>query len=338
MARGRLEEEGRMHEHLPDTERQRRRALVTGGAGFIGSHLVDQLMSDGWAVTVLDDLSSGDPGNLVEHPGILQQGCVTNMDDVLAAAEGCTHIFHLAARGSVPRSIALPIETDRVNVSGTLTVLEAARRLDVERVVYSSSSSVYGDDTSPTKKVGRTGRPLSPYAVSKLAGENYAEVYAALHGVEAVTLRFFNVFGPRQRVGQAYAAVIPNFCEAAIGGDDLVIFGDGEQSRDFTYVANNVQAMLRCASAPAEAVAGRTFNVGTGSSTSVTKLARLILDRISSTSSIRYRSRRAGDAGNSVAEIDGLVDAVGYHPEIGLEEGLDLTAEWYRQVLSPSQR
>jgi UDP-glucose 4-epimerase len=304
------------------------RALVTGGAGFIGSHLVARLVRDGHAVRVLDDLSTGrreqvDPG------AELVVGSVADTDAVGALVDGAEVVFHLAALGSVPRSVADPLSTDRVNVHGTLNVLTAARDHDVRRVVYSSSSSVYGGAVElPTAETVPT-RPRSPYGVSKLAGEWYARVFADLYDLETVSLRFFNVFGPRQRPDAQYAAAIPLFATALLAGRRPTVFGDGLQSRDFTYVSDIVSAVLAAADADSSA-SGHVFNVAPGRSHTLLD----ILDALGAAIGVEpdpvFEPSRPGDIQQSRADASAAHAALGWKAEVPLEQGLARYVEWLR--------
>jgi len=310
----------------------RRRFLVTGGAGFIGSHLVERLAGDGHEVRVLDNFSSGRLANLAfpRHEGAVEivRGDLRDRACVEAAADGVEVIFHQAALRSVPQSIADPLGTNDQNVTGTLHVLEAARRHAVRRVVYASSSSVYGEQPELPKREEQAPAPISPYGASKLASEQYAAVWSRLYGVETVGLRYFNVFGPRQDPESEYAAVIPKFILAALGREPVEIHGDGEQSRDFTYVDNVVDANL--AAAEADGAAGEVFNVGVGDRITlldiVAELETLLVRRIRR----RHTPARAGDVKHSQAAIDKACRVLGYSPEVAFDEGLRRTIEYFQ--------
>src|SRR5215471_28039 len=308
------------------------RTLVTGGAGFIGSHLVDALLARGDQVVVLDDLATGRLANVA--PGArFVEGDVADPAAVAGAAAGCEVVFHQAALGSVARSVDDPAASDRANVAGTLTVLTGARAAGVRRVVLASSSSVYGGAHQLPTPESAPLVPRSPYAVTKLAGEHYARVFWEIHGLETVALRYFNVFGPRQRPDSAYAAVIPAFLRARAGGEAPRIHGDGRQSRDFTYVADVVQANLRAAAAPADGCAGRAFNVARGEP--VTLLA--LLDAVAAACGGPpvvpvHGPRRPGDVRHSHADIAAARRALGYAPSVTLAEGLARTAAWFRET------
>jgi UDP-N-acetylglucosamine/UDP-N-acetyl-alpha-D-glucosaminouronate 4-epimerase len=308
------------------------RALVTGGAGFIGSHLADALLADGAEVVVLDDLSTGLRSNVPAGAKLLE-GDVADLDDVARAVAGCDLVFHQAALGSVSRSIARPLDTDRANVTGTLAVLEGARAAGARRVVLASSSSVYGGaDQVPTSE-GAPLRPRSPYAVSKLTVEHYARVYFELHGLETVCLRYFNVFGPRQRPDSEYAAVIPRFATALLEGRAPEVHGDGRQCRDFTFVADAVQANLRAASAPADGCAGRAFNVARGEPHDLLDLLDVLTGLTGATVEPVHVGSRPGDVRRSHADITAARQALGYEPSVTFPEGLARTVKWSQQVV-----
>ena len=310
----------------------RRRFLVTGGAGFIGSHIVERLLADGHAVRVLDNFSSGSLLNLVfaDEDAELEivRGDVRDLACVESTAAGVEVIFHQAAMRSVPQSVADPLGTNASNVTGTLHVLEAARRQGVRRVVYASSSSVYGERLDLPKRETQVPAPISPYGVSKLAGEEYAAVWNRLYGVETVGLRYFNVFGPRQDPASEYAAVIPKFVLAALEGRPVEIHGDGGQSRDFTEVENVVEANVLAADA--DGAGGEVFNVGCGARVSlldiVGKLELLVGRRIRR----RFTESRAGDVRHSEADIDKARRVLGYVPKVAFDEGLQRVVEYFQ--------
>ncbi len=300
------------------------RCLVTGGAGFIGSNLTRELVSRGLIVRVLDDFSTGRESNLAGLDCEVVRGDLRNLRDVEEAVAGCETVFHLGALPSVPRSIADPVSTNEVNVLGTLNVLQASRKRGVEKVVSASSSSVYGNAPEAVKTENLPPRPLSPYAVSKLAAEKYCQVYHGVYGLETVSLRFFNVFGPSQDPDSPYAAVIPLFVRRVEAGLPPVVNGDGEQSRDFTYVSNVVDGMILAAGAPG--VGGRVFNIACGGSVTVNALAREIV-RLMGREDLEpvYGPERAGDVRNSRANISLARMVMGFEPKVGFEEGLELT-------------
>jgi UDP-glucose 4-epimerase len=290
------------------------RCLVTGAAGFIGSHLVDELLAEGHEVRTLDNFSTGDRRNLL------------HVSSDVEIVEGCELVFHLAALPSVPRSVQDPLTSNAVNIIGTLNVLLAARNADVRRMVYASSSSVYGAIPAETKSEDLPIAPLSPYGVAKYAGEAYCSSFSQVYGLETVSLRYFNVFGPRQSPLSQYAAVIPNFIIAAMLEEPAIIYGDGGQSRDFTYVANAVQANLRAASA--EQAAGQVFNIACGKKTSINRLAEAIGEITGHQQPPTHVEARAGDIRESVADIDKARSVLGYDPSIELLEGLERTYEY----------
>jgi UDP-glucose 4-epimerase len=308
--------------------------VVTGGAGFIGSHLAERLLRDQprARVRILDNFSTGRPENLpfVAAAGDrleIVRGDIRDLATVERVAAGATTIFHQAAMRSVPRSVADPLGANDHNVNGTLNVLEAARRAGVKRVVYASSSSVYGDRPELPKREDQPLAPISPYAVSKAAGEQYAAVWHRLYGVETVGLRYFNVFGPRQDPSSQYSGVLSRFCAALLAGAPPVVFGDGEQSRDFTYVANVVDATLRACDAAG--ASGKVFNVGTGKRYTLNETLRLLGKISGKNPQANYDPPRAGDIRDSQADISLARKILGYNPTVGFEEGLRRTWEWY---------
>ena len=306
------------------------RYLVTGGAGFIGSAMVGELVRRGERVAVLDDLSTGKERNLA---GVLDRvafhhASITDLEAVSRAARGVDFVIHLAARTSVPRSVQEPLETNAVNVEGTLKVLMGARDAGARRVVYAASSSAYGETPTLPKTEAMPAAPISPYGVSKFTGELYAGVFTRVYGLETVALRYFNVFGPRQEPGSPYSGVLARFLLAAIRGEQPVIYGDGEQSRDFTYVDNVVDATLRACTAAN--VSGRMLNVAMGTRISLNDTLR-VLERITGhKAEARHEAERAGDIRHSLADIGLARELLGYEPKIGFEEGLRRTWEWYR--------
>jgi nucleoside-diphosphate-sugar epimerase len=305
------------------------RYLVTGGAGFIGSNTVDELVRHGHDVVVLDDLSSGKAENLAgvwERIEFMHQS-ITDLDHVREACRGVDYVIHLAARPSVPRSVKDPLETNRVNVDGTLNVLVAARDAKVKRVVFAGSSSVYGETPTLPKCERMPPVPISPYGLSKLTGERYGQIFHRVYGLEFVSLRYFNVFGPRQDPGSPYSGVLSLFNAALMNGTQPTVHGDGEQSRDFTYVANAVQAnLLACT---ARGAAGLAINVGTGNRYTLNQTLAL-LERITALPAIaRYVPPRGGDIRDSQADITLASEVLDYHPNVGFEEGLSRTWEWF---------
>jgi UDP-glucose 4-epimerase len=307
--------------------------LVTGGAGFIGSHIVERLLRGGGAavVRVLDDFSTGTPANLHGFATALEvvRGDIRDLATVERAARGVSVIFHQAAVCSVPQSVIDPLATHAVNVTGTLNVLEAARRAGVKRVVYASSSAVYGERPELPKREDQPAAPISPYGVSKAAGEKYAAVWHRLYGVETVGLRYFNVFGERQDAASTYAAVIPHFILAALHGRAVEVHGDGRQSRDFTHVDNVVEANLLAAEA--SDAGGEVFNIGCGAHVSLLEL----LDRLETILGRRieriHTPPREGDVRHSFADCDKARRLLAFVPRVGLEEGLARTVAFFNR-------
>ena len=308
----------------------KRTYLVTGGAGFIGSHIAERLVRDGHRVRVLDDFSSGKNANLESFvEGIeIVRGDIRDARLVNEASRGVEVVFHEAALGSVPRSVADPLSTHEVNITGTFNVLLAARDAGVKRVVYASSSSVYGEKPVLPKHEEMTPQPLSPYALSKLVGEHYAQVFKKVYGFEVVALRYFNIFGPRQDLESQYAAVIPRFITALLTGNSPVVYGDGLQSRDFTYVENVVDANLLAAEA--DGAAGRAFNVACGGRYTLIELLDRLKELIGSEIEAAHEPSRAGDVRDSQASIEAAQRVLGYRVSVGFEEGLRKTVDWYR--------
>ena len=307
--------------------------LVTGGAGFIGSHLVDRCLQEGYAVTVLDNLAMGLESNLnhVRDRIRFVQGDLRDLETVRDCAANQDVIFHLGALGSVPRSINDPITSNNVNVGGTLNVLVAAKDAGVRRVIYASSSSVYGDTPVLPKVETMPSKPLSPYAMSKLAAEEYCRIFHRTYGLETVALRYFNVFGPRQRPDSEYAAVIPKFTTAILEGRSPTVNGDGQQSRDFTFVANNVSANILAANAPAEKVAGRVFNIACNTQYSVLELIEGINKLLGLNVPPSFGPPRAGDVRDSRADVDAALEAFGYKPLVSFQDGLAVTVQAFKE-------
>ena len=308
------------------------RILVTGGAGFIGSNLVHRLVADGHRVTVLDDVSTGRMANL---DGVIDaidfiEGSITDPDACSRACRGARIVFHQAALPSVPRSIANPVATHDVCATGTLNVLEAARHGGVRRFVYAGSSSAYGNTPELPKREDHHGVPRSPYAVAKLTGEHYTRVYATAFGLETVVLRYFNIFGPRQDPNSTYSALIPLLIRHALTGTKPTIHGDGEQTRDFTFIGNAIHANLLAATADPSDVSGQTFNVGCGDRTSVNELWRQVQVAVGVELPANYGPPRAGDVRDSLASLDLARARLGYSTQFTLAQGLARTVEWFR--------
>lgn len=316
-----------------DTYRQSK-CLVTGGAGFIGSHIVDKLVSLGAEVTVLDNLSSGSMQNIAHHGDSIRfiEGDIRDFETCLGACEGQTYIFHQAAMGSVPRSVDTPHDTISNNVMGTCNIFTAARDKKVNRVVYASSSSVYGDSEALPKREGEEGAALSPYATSKWMNEELAAVFSRCYEeISFVGLRYFNIYGPRQSANGPYAAVIPKFYEAALSGKAMTVFGDGEQSRDFTYVADAVAANLLSGLAD-ESATNHAYNIGAEGNTTVNDLANTIASLTDHKVPTEYLAPRAGDVRASNASIERAKTALKYAPSTQLEEGLRNTLTFWREA------
>lgn len=306
------------------------RFVVTGGAGFIGSNTVDELVRRGHSVVVLDDFSSGKEENLAEVRNKITviKGSITDIEVVRKAMHEAEYVLHLAARTSVPKSVKDPIETNRINIDGTLNVLVAARDAKVKRLVFAASSSAYGETPTLPKMEKMEPQPISPYGVTKYVGELYGQTFGRCYGLENVSLRYFNIFGPRQDPGSPYSGVLAKFCSAFLEDTQPVIFGDGEQTRDFTFVENAVQANLLACEAPN--VSGRVFNVGVGGRFSLNHTVAL-LNKISGKNlEAKYEAGRDGDIRDSQADISLAREFLGYDPPVAFEEGLARTFEWYR--------
>jgi UDP-glucose 4-epimerase len=309
------------------------RALITGGAGFIGSHLTHALVSLGAAVVVLDDLSGGGDPAALPPAAKFVKGSILDQSLVAECTAGCRFVFHQAALGSVPRSVEQPRLYQDVNVNGTLNVLEAARQAKVHRVMFAASSSAYGDSETLPKIETMPASPRSPYAANKVACEALMMAYAASYGLDTACLRYFNIFGPRQSPDNAYAAVIAAFAKAMIAGKHPIIFGDGEQSRDFTYVDNVVLANLLAATSQ-KSLGGAVLNIACGQRVTVTELAREMAERLGRPDLTPvYKEERAGDVKHSLADLSLATERLGYHPIVPFREGLAETVEWYETAL-----
>lgn len=313
-----------------------KKILITGGAGFIGSNIVDHLISNGHTqVTVLDNLETGSLENIQPHIDANSitfiKGDICDLALCLKITEGVDIILHQAALGSVPRSIEKPLDTHNTNVNGFLNVLEGARINKVKRFVYASSSSVYGSDTTLPKQEDKVGMPLSPYAVSKKTNELYASVYASLYNMEIIGLRYFNVFGPKQNPAGPYAAVIPIFINKILKKESCMIYGDGENKRDFTFVENVVQANLLAASTENKTALNQVFNVAFGSTKSVNDLFDLIRTELSSTDKPVYKPSRTGEIKDSFADLTKVKRELNFNPSVSLEDGIKKAITWYKQ-------
>jgi len=305
--------------------------LVTGGAGFIGSHIAETLAERGEAVRVLDNFLTGKKENLTSFRGKIElvEGDIRDFETCRRASRGADYILHQAALPSVPRSVENPLLANEINVTGTLNVLLAARQAKVKRVVFASSSSVYGDDPRLPKREGMEGHPLSPYAATKLAGENYCRVFNLIYGLSTVGLRYFNVFGPRQDPFSQYAAVIPNFILKILKGESPTVYGDGEQSRDFTYVSDIVEANLLAATA--EGVSGEVFNIACGQKTTVNRLVQEINGILGTRINPVHQDARPADVRHSLADIGRAQESIRYRPRFSFRQGLEQTIDVFRK-------
>jgi nucleoside-diphosphate-sugar epimerase len=304
--------------------------LVTGGAGFIGSHLIQRLVRDGERVRVVDNLSTGNRARLASVASAIEfiEGDLAEFPTCERALDGVDFILHQAAIPSVQRSIRDPLASNRANVTATLNLLEASRLRKVRRFVYAASSSAYGDTKVLPKREDMPSNPLSPYALQKFVGERYCKLYYDLHGLQTVSLRYFNVFGPAQDPDSEYSAVIPKFISRLLAGQSLTVFGDGEQSRDFTYVENVVEAnllALKAVDAP-----GKVINIGCGEALSLNQLIGLLQDILKVAPVVGYQPARPGDVRDSLAAIDLARASLGYSPRISVGEGLKRTVEFFR--------
>ena len=308
------------------------RYLVTGGAGFIGSNTVDELVRRGHSVVVLDDLSSGKEDNLAEIRNKITfiKGSITDIEVVRRAMHEAEYVLHLGARTSVPRSVKDPIDTNKINIEGTLNVLVAAKELKVKRFVFAASSSAYGETPTLPKVETMQPQPISPYGVTKYVGELYGQTFGRCYGLENVSLRYFNIFGPRQDPSSPYSGVLAKFCTAFLEDTQPLVFGDGEQTRDFTYVENAVQANLLACEAPN--ASGKVFNVGVGERISLNEVLRELGKITGKRLEAKYEPPRDGDIRDSQADISQARECLDYDPQVSFEEGLARTFEWYRSV------
>ena len=308
--------------------------LVTGGAGFIGSHIVEELVQRGESVRVLDNLSSGRRENLasVQDKVDFRECDIRDLEAIRPVLEGVDYVIHLAALPSVARSIEDPVSTTLVNLNGTLHVLLAARDARAKRVIIATTAAAYGDDPTMPRVETQMPQPLSPYALTKLAGEHYGQIFHRIFGLEVVALRYFNIFGPRQNPQSPYTGVLSKFIVAYLRGQTPTIFGDGEQSRDFTFVTNVVDATLRACLAPA--APGKVINVGTGKGSTLNQTLALLNQILGVQVTPQYAPPRAGDVRHSTADISLARTALGYEPRVSLEDGLRRTVAWLRTALS----
>jgi len=307
------------------------RYMVTGGAGFIGSNTVDELVRRGHSVVVLDDLSSGKEENLsaVYNKITFIKNSITDIEVVRKAMHEAECVVHLAARTSVPRSVKDPLETNRINIEGTLNVLVAAKEQKVKRVVFAASSSAYGETPTLPKVETMQAQPISPYGVTKYVGELYGQAFLKCYGLETVCLRYFNIFGPRQDPSSPYSGVLAKFCAAFLEQTQPVVFGDGQQTRDFTFVENAVRANLLACEAPN--LAGKVFNIGCGGRISLNEVLATLRKITGKSLEAKYDPPRDGDIRDSQADISHAKTYLGYHPQVGFEEGLRRTFDWYHE-------
>jgi nucleoside-diphosphate-sugar epimerase len=306
--------------------------LITGIAGFIGSSLARELLQRGEQVRGVDNFSTGKPENLAQILGQIEfrEADLLDLDAMKSACAGVDYVLHQAAIPSVPKSVLNPVASNQANVDGTVNVLVAARDAKVKRVIYAASSSVYGDTPTLPKHERMTPDPISPYAVAKLASERYMISFYRCYGLETVSLRYFNIFGPRQDPSSPYSGVLAKFTTLMLAGKQPTIFGDGEQSRDFTYIDNAVQANVLACTAPAREVAGKVFNVATGRRISLNETFKLLQALTSYSGSPIYGAERSGDIKHSLADISAAEAHLGYKPKVSFEDGLIQTVDWYR--------
>lgn len=311
--------------------------LVTGAAGFIGSNLVRALLARGEKVRGIDNLSTGKRDNL-EDLGAMQffEGDINDAELMARACNGVDFVLHQAALPSVPRSVKDPVGSNQACLNGTLSVLMAAREAKVKRIVYAGSSSAYGDTPTLPKSEEMLPRPISPYAVAKLGGELYMQCFWQVYGLQTVTLRYFNVFGPYQDPTSFYSGVLAKFTTQMLRGEQPTIFGDGEQSRDFTFIDNVVDANMLACAAPTEKVAGKVFNAATGQRITLNETVRILCDLTGYKGEPAYAPSREGDIKDSLADITRAKEALGYEPKINFREGLRRTVEWYKRLAGAS--
>jgi UDP-N-acetylglucosamine 4-epimerase len=315
-----------------------KKILITGGAGFIGSNLAQALLNKGYYVRVLDNLTSGKLSNIepfASNPYFeFIEGDIRSLDTCIKACSGMDAVSHQAALGSVPRSIKNPSATNEVNVGGFVNMLQAARDAGIKRVVYASSSSVYGDEPNLPKREDRIGKPLSPYAVSKFTNEVYADVFARNYGMELIGFRYFNVFGPKQDPYGEYAAVMPLFIKALLSNEAPFINGDGLQTRDFTYVDNAVQANILGLSTESSEAVNQVYNIALGQRYSILEMYEAICTQLNKNIQPQFRSPREGDIRDSLADISKAKTLLGYNPTHSFKEGLPLTIAYFKQLFS----
>ena len=315
------------------------RVFVSGGAGFIGSHICERLLEMNHEVVCFDSLITGSTNNITHLEGksgfVFIENDLRNEEDVGSALSDCTHVCHQAALGSVPRSIENPILTNEINITGSLNLLFQSVQKSVERFVFASSSSVYGDNLVMPKKEENTGKPLSPYAVTKSALEDYTRVFNEIYEIDTIGLRYFNIFGPRQSPAGAYAAVIPIFMKLLMDGERPVIFGNGEQTRDFTYVKNSVDANILALFADVPDAYGKTFNVACGSTYSINDIFGMIHEELNEIGALegkidpKYGPDRTGDILDSLADLNNVKKYLNYSPKITVEDGIRETVRWF---------
>jgi nucleoside-diphosphate-sugar epimerase len=312
--------------------------LVTGAAGFIGSSIVRELLARGERVRALDNFETGKPENIQDlvHDIDFREINILDYSNLVWACEGADFVLHQAALPSVPLSVAEPERSHRININGTFNVLLAAQQTGVRRVVYAASSSAYGETLVLPKQENMSPDPISPYAVQKLTGELYMRCFARVYGVETVCLRYFNIFGPRQDPGSPYSGVLARFITAMLNWHAPTVFGDGEQTRDFTYVDNAVAANLLAAVAPARQVVGQSFNIGTGQRISLNLVVELLREITGYAGPVNYAPARNGDVKHSQADISKACAAMNYSPEVTFKEGLKRTVEWYKSQTVPT--